>query len=285
MKRECYNKNVTNADSSQNKKKHYFVKTRTSCCPNPHRDRPNGHRFEFESHPSATSRQHSTEQSFPNFRNQCNTTISCNHKTNPIMQNISNDDIFSLNLHPTNRSMNPISSHNYHSVEASNYPKYKLFNVIYDRYEKLREIETFRAENANECISVLNQQTNHNRVPNKSTVKHVCLHRYRYLMEPTMSNGRGESKCELCEKWFCLERLKDTVAGGNCCIVDKIDSSDFVNGDDGTNDCKIILEVQSSDISSKANPRANQIKKKNTNRSWTLVEQAKSLALNQQQRV
>lgn len=284
MKRERYNKNGNKVDSNHNKKKHYFVKTRNNCSPKPTEYQPIAHQFKSKRLPSGMSSQYSTMQDmYQSLPKQLN-TISCNHETNPISQTILNNKTSSVDLHRINQGINPIQTHDYHSAEeASAIPNSKLFNVIYDRYEKLREIETFRAENANECISVLNLQTNHNRVPNKSDVKHVCQHRYRYLMEPTISNGRGESKCELCEKWCGLERLKNIVAGGNCCIVDKIDSSDFVNSVDGTSDCKIILEVQNLNISSEAKPKRKQLKKK-ASRSWHLIEQARSLALNQQQR-
>ncbi len=284
MKRESYNKHPNKSDSNRNKKKHYFVKTRNSCCPNPSQSQPMYQQMKYNSQPTATTpSQVSTMQDIYQNPNQFTATISYNHGTNPITHNILNNKTSSSNLH---HGSNPIQTFNYHSDEAVNIPNSKLFNVIYDRYDKLREIETFRAENANECISVLNQQTNHNRVPNKSAVKHVCLHRYRYRMEPTISNGRGESKCELCEKWCGIQRLKNTVASGNCCIVDRIDGSEIVNGD-GTNDCKIILEVQNLDISSEVKPTSSSGKKlikKKSNRSWHLLEQAKSLALNQQRR-
>lgn len=283
-KRERFNRNKD--ESHLVKKKHYFVKTRNSCCRNPTEYEPIAQQFKSKPYPTEeTSSQFSTMQDiYQSLPNQFNTN-SCNHQTNSITQNISYNKTSSSDLHRSNQGINTIPTNNYHSDEASNIPNLKLFNVIYDRYQKLREIETFRAENANECISVLNQQTNHNRVPNKSVVKHVCQHRYRYLMEPTISNGRGESKCELCEKWCGVERLKSTVANGNCCIVDKIDSSDFVNCGDGTNDCKIILEVQNLNISSETKSKTKQRKKMaGNNRSWHLMEQAKSLALNQQQR-
>lgn len=288
MKRECYNKPASKTDNS--KKKHFFVKTRNiNCCSKPSTSQQIEQQFTHEYHPIATSSQFSTMQDTNrSLPNQFSATISCNQKANPITQNILNNKTsISSDLHRINRGIHPIQYSNYHSEEASNIPNSKLFNVIYDRYEKLREIETFRAENANECISVLNQQTNHNRVPNKSVVKHVCLHRYRYLMEPTISNGRGESKCELCEKWCGMERLKNTIASGNCCIVDKIDNSGLVYGagdDDGINDCRVILEVQNLNTPSKAKPKTKQSKRKNNNRSWHLMEQAKSLALNQQRR-
>lgn len=283
MKREYYNRSVNSADST---KKHYFVKNRNSCCLNSTEHQPTAQQFKSNMHPTTgTSSQLSTveEDIYQSFPNRFNSN-SCNHETNPINPHILNNKTSSLDLHRINRDINTIHTDNYHTDEAGNIPNSKLFNVIYDRYEKLREIETFRAENANECISVLNQQTNHNRVPNKSAVKHVCQHRYRYLMEPTISNGRGESKCELCEKWCGLERLKNTMASGNCCIVDKIDSSDFREYGDGVNDCRIILEVQNLGISTEAKPKTKKLKKNSGNRSWHLMEQAKSLALNQQQR-
>lgn len=285
MKRECYNNNVIKVDSSNhNKEKNYFVKNRNSCCSNSTEYQPIAQQFKSKTQPTGTSSHYSTMQEiYHSFPNQFNAT-SCNHKTNPISRNILNNKTSTSDLHRINQGINTIQSYNCHSDEASNIPNLKLFNVIYDRYEKLREIETFRAENANECISVLNQQTNHNRVPNKPVVKHVCQHRYRYLMEPIISNGRGESKCELCEKWCGVERLKNTVASGNCCIVDKIDSSNLMNYDDSTDDCKIILEVQNLNISSEAKSKTKQLKKNVSNRSWHLMEQAKSLALNQQQR-
>lgn len=283
MKRERYYKNGTKVDNKHNNKKRYFVKTRTSCCSNPTDSQPIVHQCKPKSHPTGTFSKFSPMQDMHESLPKQFNTIPCNHKTNPISQNILNNKTSSLDLHRINQDINRIQTRNYHSDEASSSPNSKLFNVIYDRYEKLREIETFRAENANECISVLNQQTNHNRVPNKSDMKHVCQHRYRYLMEPTTSNGRGESKCELCEKWCGMERLKNTVKSGNCCIVDKIDSSVKCD-DDGTDDCKIILEVQNLNISPEAKPKTKQLKKKVSNRSWHLMEQAKSLALNQQQR-
>lgn len=279
MKRECYVKNVNKVDNNRNNKKHYFVKNRNSCCLNSTEYKPIAQPLKPKMHPIGMSSEFSTMQEMcqrlPNH--QFNTT-SCNHETNSISRNILNN----TTLHRINRDT--IQTNNYHSDEGSNIPNLKRFNVIYDRYDKLREIETFRAENANECISVLNQQTNHNRVPNKSVVKHVCQHRYRYLMEPTISNGRGESKCELCDKWCGAEHLKYTVASGNCCIVDKIDSSNFMNCGDATDDFRIILEVQNLDISSEGKPKTKQLKKKTSNRSWYLMEQAKSLALNQQER-
>lgn len=291
-KRECnVNKHINKTDESNHKnKKHYFIKTRNPCCVKP--SQPSEHQFNYKSHPTAMSSQFSTMQ-IPNqrFPNQFDATSSCNQETNPITQNIlTNKTSTGSDIHRVNH--HPIQFFNAHSVGVStvnnNVPDSKLFNVIYDRYEKLREIETFRAENANECISVLNQQTNHNRVPNKSVTKHVCLHRYRNMMEPTISNGRGESKCELCEKWCGMERLKSTVTGGRCCIVDRIDSSGWFNGigggdGEGADDCKIILEVQNLNISSEAmKPKMKQTKKNRKNRSWHLMEQGKSLALNQQ---
>lgn len=281
MQREFHYKNSAGMDKTDNQKKRYFVKTRNNCRPKSAEYQPNSKPIQSNFHSNRTSPQLSPMQdiyqSFPNRLNK----ISCNHETNPITRNILNNKTSSSDL----QRINTIQSCNYHSDEATNIPNSKLFNVIYDRYKKLREIETFRAENANECISVLNQQTNHNRVPNKSAVKHVCKHRYRYLMEPTISNERGESKCELCEKWCDVERFKNTVARGNCCIVDKSDSSNFSHGDDGAmDDCKIILEVQNLNISSTAKPKSKQPKKRVIHRSWLLKEQAKSLALNQQRR-
>lgn len=284
MQRECYHNYANKADKNNNQNKRYFVKMRNSSRPNPIEHQPHAPQFEFQTHPTGTSSQLSTVQDIhQTFPNQLNSML-CNHATNPIRRNSLNNKTPSADLKCINGCMNTIQTYNYHSDEATYIPNSKLFNVIYDRYEKLREIETFRVENANECISVLNQQTNHNRVANKSVVKHVCQHRYRYLMEPTISNGRGESKCELCEKWCGLERLKNTVANGNCCIVDKIDASNFVHVGDGTDDCKIILEIQNLNISPGVKAKPKQLKKKINNRSWHLKEQAKSLALNQQRR-
>lgn len=275
-KREYGHNNGIKGDTNElSKRKTYFVKVRNTH-PNSAEHQRSAQRFvKSKSHHGTTSSKSSPMQSFPNQLN----TMCCNHGTNPISRNTSQSQTSHSDLHHANT----YQGNNFQSNVTNNIPNSKLFNVIYDPYDKLREIKTFRAENANECISVLNQQTNHHRVPNKFAVKHVCQHRYRYLIEPTGSNGRGESQCDLCEKWCGLDRLKNVVASGNCYIVDKSDSSNLLI-DDG-NDCKVILEVQNMNISTDPKTtKSKQQRKKTVNRSWHLMEQAKSLALNQQRR-